>query len=316
MQFPVARRQAGQSARRRRPAKGIHALPKEMPPASARYCLPAELLQETGVVQLDEPCDTDREGLAECLRAGKYNRPFVIDDGRVRRLYFGLAYVQSEMSIGQPYELNFAYTRKMMGFLLFVPRPKHVVIVGLGGGSLTRFCHRQLPRTRITTVEIDPAVIAFGDLFALPAFDARHALIRADAVDYFAATDERPDVVLLDGCDQQGLAPAFCNPGFFCNVRDRLRARGVLVVNLVGPAVALRATLAIIAGVFAGGLIVQKVGEGGTKVAYAFKDGTLAPDWDAMERGARVLKLRHALDFPELARKLRRSGFSPAASGV
>jgi len=264
------------------------------------------------MVLLDEPPHADMSAVVEQLRSGAYGKPFVIDDGRVRRLYFGLAYVQSEMSIGQPIELNFAYTRKMMGFLLFVPRPRHVVIVGLGGGSLTRFCHRQLPRARITTVEIDPAVIAFGDLFMLPAADARHDLVQADAVDYFRGTGDRLDVVLLDGCDSQGMAPAFCNAAFLGSVRERLKARGVLVINLVGSTAAMRAMLDIAVQVFAGRLIVQNVGEGGTKVVYAFRDAAFVPDWDHLQRQARALERRHGLDFPALVRKLRRSGFAAA----
>ena len=287
---------------------------KPHPPDGPERCrLPAELLQESGIVALNEPQWSDMDALLARLREGAYDKPFVIDDGQVRRLYFGLAYVQSEMSIAQPHALNFAYTRAMMGFLLFVPRPRHVVIVGLGGGSLTRFCHRQLPGARITTVEIDPEVIAFADLFELPAPGERHELVQADAVDYFAGGGERPDVVLLDGCDSRGMAPALGDTGFLACVRERLRARGVLVINLVGAPEAVRATVAGASAVFAGRLIVQKVGEGGTEVAFAFKDPAFVPPWEDMPRAARLLQRQHALDFPAQVRRLRRAGLVAAA---
>jgi len=282
-------------------------------PPAARCRFAAERLHETGIVQLNEPAGSDIDALAARLLANDYTRPFVIDDGQVRRLHLGLAYVQSEMNIARPDELTFAYTRKMMGFLLFLPRPKHVLIVGLGGGSLTRFCHRSLPRSRITTVEIDPDVIAFGDLFALPPEDERHRLVHADAVDYLATTADRPDVVLLDGCDGQGLAPALAGAAFLHDVHRRLKPRGMLVVNLVGATAALRSTLAIVDEVFGGRIIVQAVAEGGTRVAYAFKDAGFVPDWDAVQDGARELGRRHGLDLPELARMLRRSGWGIAA---
>jgi spermidine synthase len=285
--------------------------PESDPAALPRLQLPAEPLQETGVVQLNEPADADRGALLARLRDNAYDKPFVIDDGQVRRLYLGLAFVQSEMRIDRPHELTFAYTRAMMGFLLFVPRPRHVLIVGLGGGSLTRYCHRALPRARITTVEVDPEVIAFGDLFELPAQDARHALIEADAVDYFATTADRPDVVLLDGCDRRGLAPALCNGAFLRDVCARLRPGGLLVINLVGDATALRAALDVVDEVFAGHLIVQPVAEGGTRIAYAFNDSAYVPDWDALQRRARELERRHPLELPALARRLQRSGMGP-----
>ncbi len=279
-----------------------------------RCRLPAELLQESGIVALNEPTWSDIDGLLARLRDGAYDKPFVIDDGQVRRLYFGLAYVQSEMSIAQPHALNFAYTRTMMGFLLFVPRPRRVVIVGLGGGSLTRFCHRQLPRARISTVEIDPEVIAFADLFALPPPGARHELVQADAVDYFARVGDRPDVVLLDGCDNRGMAPALCDAGFLACVRERLRARGVLVINLVGSSEAVRAMVAIASAVFGGRVIVQKVDGGGTEVAFAFKDAAFVPAWDELQHAARALQGRHGLDFPAQMRRLRRAGFVGAGT--
>ena len=275
--------------------------------AARRCCIPAELLCEEGIVQLNEPPDADATSLIARLLDGAYGKPFVIDDGVVRRLYFDLTYVQSEMTIDRPYTLNFAYTRKMMGFLLFLPRPKHVVIVGLGGGSLTKFCHRHLPSARITTVEIDPEVIAFGDLFDLPSQDERYALVQANAADYFATTKDRADVVLLDGCDKRGIAPELCNAIFYRNVRACLKEGGLLVMNLVGSAETCGASLKVVRDVFAGDLIVQKVVDGGTKIAFAFNDPDYIPDWPDIQRQTRRLAVRHELDLAELAHKMRRS---------
>src|SRR3546814_19923539 len=77
------------------------------------------------------------------------------------------------MTIGDPLELNFRYTRKMMSFLLFHPQPEHIVVVGLGGGSMTRYCAARLPGSRVTTIEIDEDVISLSDLFTAPTWDSR-----------------------------------------------------------------------------------------------------------------------------------------------
>jgi spermidine synthase len=55
----------------------------------------------------------------------------------------------------------------MMGFLLFRHEPREILMFGLGGGSLAKYCHRHLPAARIR-VEIDSDVIAFRDQFAVP----------------------------------------------------------------------------------------------------------------------------------------------------
>src|SRR5256885_16192 len=227
------------------------------------FNMPASVLSERGVILLREPPGADTDQLTVTLCAGDYRKPFVIDDGVVRRLHFNLAYVQSEMEIKNPYALNIGYTRKMMAFLLFLPRPKHVLIVGLGGGSLTKFCYRQLQRARITTVEIDEDVIAFGELFDVPAPDERMSIIHTDATDYVANTAVHADVILLDGFDKLGIVPTFCDAGFYQNLRARLRPGGMLVMNVAGTEEMRRAHLALIADTFMDNLIVQEVGTDG-----------------------------------------------------
>ncbi|MCL5059291.1 MAG: hypothetical protein M1449_01410, partial [Candidatus Thermoplasmatota archaeon] len=45
-----------------------------------------------------------------------------------------LDFIQSSMRIDDPFALDIAYTRKMMAFLLFVPKPDHVLMVGQSVG--------------------------------------------------------------------------------------------------------------------------------------------------------------------------------------
>ncbi|GAC1633946.1 MAG: fused MFS/spermidine synthase [Nevskia sp.] len=244
------------------------------------------------------------------------HRPSVIDDGDSRRLYFGPEYVQSEMSLEDPWFLSLRYTQKMMAFLLFVPKPRHIVIVGLGGGSLTKFCHRQLPRTRITTIEIDPRVIALAGRFQVPEPDARMQIVQADACDWFAETDERMDVVLLDGYDERGISGGFGNARFYRDLRACLRPGGVLVANILVTAAAFRRYRQVIAGVFEAGLLDQRVMPDGNHVLTAFTSFPTDPDWTAIGREAKKLALRHRLDFPAFTRALRRAHERGAAEPV
>ncbi|GAA5175205.1 fused MFS/spermidine synthase [Niveibacterium umoris] len=268
---------------------------------------PANFLQERGVVRVLEAADTDLHHLIRLLRDGEYPRPFVIDDGKLRRLHFTLALVQSEMEIAEPFALHAAYTRKMMAFLLFQPRPKHLVIIGMGGGSLTKFCHRHLLRSRITTVEISADVIALREQFAVPPDDARLAVLCADAVEYFASTEDRADVVLLDGYDENGIVPAFCDERFYLNIRARLKPAGMLVCNLAVKGEDSAAHIDLLREVFHERLIVQEVAGDGNRIAFAFNDEGYPPDWAAVEREARVLSQKLGLDFGGFTQKLAKS---------
>jgi spermidine synthase len=224
----------------------------------------------------------------------------------VRRLHFDLRYVQSLMNLDEPDALALAYTQKMAAFLLFQPRPRRIVIVGLGGGSLTKFCYQQLPDVRITTVEIDADVIALASLFRLPAEDARLRIVHGDAADHFAASSDLSDVVLIDGCDDSGTALPFCKPRFYRRLVDRLRPQGLLVINLIGPAERSDAIHEIVDEVFGQRCIGLSV-KGGNRILFAFKDPEMLSDWPAIRRRAEELQSRTGLDFPGFARQLQRN---------
>jgi spermidine synthase len=136
------------------------------------------------------------------------------------------------MDIRQPDALNLEYTRTMMGFLLFVPEPTSLAMVGLGGGSLAKFCHRHLPKTRIKVIEINPHVIALRDEFHVPANGARFRVVLGDGAE-FVRTPPRPfDVLLVDGYDHMGLPAALSSQHFYDDCHALLGPDGMLVVNL------------------------------------------------------------------------------------
>ncbi|MES2263210.1 MAG: fused MFS/spermidine synthase [Pseudomonadota bacterium] len=158
--------------------------------------------------------------------------PVVHTRGGLRSLEFKPGMVQSEMSLADPHRLTLAYARAMMCFVLFQPRPAHIVMVGLGGGSLAKFCHRYLPHSRITVLELRADVIALREQFAIPPDDARFRIIEADAAHYMRQLRDSVDVLLLDGFDESGLPPALGSARFYADCRRALRNDGVLVANI------------------------------------------------------------------------------------
>lgn len=175
------------------------------------------------------PLQAARPGDFQSLQ---YTQPFVRDNGQAKSLHFTLGELQSRMLKGQPWQLALDYTRTMMGFLLFNPAPGHIGMVGLGGGSLAKFCYRQLPASRMTVLEINPHVIALRQQFEVPDDDARFAVIAADGALYLRTEAPAFDVLLIDGFDHAGQPPALCTQRFYDDCFAALRGNGVLVVNL------------------------------------------------------------------------------------
>lgn len=149
-----------------------------------------------------------------------------------RTLEFMPGNVQSEMLLARPSALVLAYSRAIMCFVLFVPRPRHIVMVGLGGGSLAKFCHRHFPATRITVIELRADVIALREQFCVPPDDARFRVVHADAAEFIASACDSADVLVIDGFDETGLPPALGSARFYADCRRTLRDGGVLIANI------------------------------------------------------------------------------------
>ncbi|MCC6072955.1 fused MFS/spermidine synthase [Massilia sp. GCM10020059] len=158
--------------------------------------------------------------------------PIVATRGGRRTLEFAPGEVQSEMLLSDPDALVLAYCRAIMCFALFVPRPRHIVMVGLGGGSLAKFCYRHFPQARITVVEVRADVIALRSQFHVPPDDWRFEVVHADAASYLACMPASADVLVVDGFDAQGLPPELGSARFYADCRRALRDGGVMVANI------------------------------------------------------------------------------------
>jgi spermidine synthase len=161
----------------------------------------------------------------------KFDAPFVIQHADSRSLHFTLGETQSSMRLDQPDELHLDYTRTMMGFLLLQPQPRNITMIGLGGGSLVKFCRRYLPSAPMTVVENNPGVIALRKDFGIPDDGAGLRVIADDGAIHVAAA-AAVDVLLVDGFDSTGQPPQLCSQQFYDDCFSALTAGGVLVVNL------------------------------------------------------------------------------------
>ena len=69
------------------------------------YALPSPFETETGTVLMHEPALAKAGELRARLIDESYPKPFVIDDGKSRFLYFNVRLMQSEMSLKAPNDL-------------------------------------------------------------------------------------------------------------------------------------------------------------------------------------------------------------------
>lgn len=170
--------------------------------------------------------------MPETSNPAHHVRPFVHESLTTKALHFSISEIQSRMDVRDPYALDLEYTRAMMGFLLFVPQPREITMIGLGGGSLAKFCHRYLPRSSIHVVEINPHVIDLRAEFHVPPDSERFRVVRGDGAEFVRWRSTRPDVLMVDGFDSNGLPARLCSQRFYDDCHAMLQPDGMLVANL------------------------------------------------------------------------------------
>ena len=147
-------------------------------------------------------------------------------------MYFSGDHLHSQMSRQQPGHLAIDYTRTMMGFLLFNSQPIHIAMIGLGGGSMLKFCYHHLPQTQLTVIEINPHVIALKEEFEVPDDPARITLICGDGAEFVRDASTEQDVLLVDGFDGKGQALSLCSQAFYNDCYQSLAHKGLMVANM------------------------------------------------------------------------------------
>ncbi len=225
----------------------------------------------------------------------------------VRYLHFGSELVQGAMRVARPWSLELEYTREMMLPLLLAPRrgwPRRVLQVGLGAASFTRFLHRHCPGTRLTVIEIDPAVVAAArQFFRLPEPSPRLAIEVGDAHGWLAATKRRFDLILVDGFDAEGNAGMLETVPFYLNCRSRLNPDGMLAANLLTRRRSVGPVLRRLREAFEGRVVALPPCGAGNTVVLASADRDLALDPAALRERAARLARETGLDLaPTLAR--------------
>lgn len=240
---------------------------------------------------------------ASPMEPGDLAAPLVFELGNIRSLLANWAFVQSAMSIEDPDMLILDYTRRMMGFLLFHSSPGTIEIIGLGGGSLAKYCHRYLPDTSIVAVEIDPEVIAVREQFFMPPESDRFEIVCNDGAEFVRQDTRGCDVLLVDGFDKDGQPAQLCSSSFYRDCHSRLKPGGILVVNLCDDYWKHGSILARIREHFEYTIdLPMKIGM--NRIIFAFRDGRLPLDQAALLQAARNLDRAHPLSFSILANEV------------
>jgi len=178
------------------------------------------------------------------------------EEGPVRHLHLGSEWIQGSMLLDAPYVLVHEYIERMMAWLLLMDPStapeRQALQLGLGAGSLTKFCHKEI-RMQTTAIELNPQVLhACRGWFKLPADNARMQVVLADAAQEIQKLRwlGAVDALQVDLYDEEAAAPVLDTPSFYADCRNTLTHDGCMTVNLFGRSSSFDRSVDKIASVF------------------------------------------------------------------
>lgn len=224
------------------------------------------------------------------------------EEGPIRHLHLGSPWIQGSMWLDAPHALVHEYIQRMMAWLLLVEptsvAKRQAVQLGLGAGSLTKFCAKTLRMKKTTAIELNPQVLhACRGWFKLPADSARLQVVLADAAQEIRQPHwwDTVDALQVDLYDQEAAAPVLDSPEFYADCRRMLTADGCMTVNLFGRASSFDRSVEAIAQAF------------GREAIWAFK---------ATREGNTVVLAQRTPSRPKRAQLLERAQVIAAQWGL
>ncbi len=155
----------------------------------------------------------------------------VLDDGNKRYLAFGEGDEQSCQLKSAPFQLQHDYTQAMLLVLLFT-KPRSMILLGVGGGTIVSALHQFLPNMTMHLVELRPKVLDVAyKYFQLPR-DKRVSVSLEDASEFLESSEvAKADLLFSDLFGSEGLDLQQTQSWFIERCAQLLNDDGWLVLN-------------------------------------------------------------------------------------
>jgi spermidine synthase len=259
----------------------------------------------TPAASLAEPVADDAARASMLARADgriahietEYNDIFITKRGAQLTMSFqlkGWDYTESVVNLADPDELPIRYTQVMTLATIYPAELKSILMLGLGGGSVSTYLGRHLPEAAITTVELDPGVISAAKNYFGILETPRMRYRDGDARVFLKRHVETYDLILVDAY-RGGYVPFhLLTKEFYTLAKQRLAPGGAVAFNVHDGTKLYASTVKTLTDVFPG-LDLYSTGMG--EVA-AVATATQAPTRETLTARAAALQERHGFRYP------------------
>jgi len=174
-------------------------------------------------------------GLLESVES-QYNNIKVYKSGSYVTMKFSRAnseFSESTINTSNSMELPLSYNRTIMAALAYSPDSKKILMVGLGGGAITRYINTFMPSVDITNVELDRDVIKLANKYFGIKEGANFRIIESDGRIYLKQNmNTKYDIIILDAFRGGYIPFHLLTKEYFSLIKEHLNTNGCVVLNL------------------------------------------------------------------------------------
>src|SRR5712671_3712719 len=223
----------------------------------------------------------------------------------------GWNYTESVSNLRDPDDLVLRYAQVMTIATIFPAEPKKILMLGLGGGSLSTYLGRFIPDVAIDVVEIDRRVIDVAKTYFGIRETERVRYFDADGRVFLNRNRQLYDLILLDAY-RGGFVPFhLLTKEFYALLKERLTPGGAIASNVHDGTKLYHSTVKTLGEVFPT-LELYPTGSG---EVIAIASMGPAPDQEALASRAAALQERYKFRHP-LTDTLKRRMENPRAQAA
>jgi spermidine synthase len=165
----------------------------------------------------------------------KYNDIIVEKRRHELKMWFRLRgddSLQSIANLRDPDDLPLRLARAITTSVIYPAERRRILMIGLGGGSVSTYLARAMPELAIDAVEIDPGVVEVAKKYFGLRETPRIRLVAADGRRFLQDSTQPYDIILHDAYHGDGVPSQLLTREFYELMRERLTPGGAAVYNL------------------------------------------------------------------------------------
>ena len=165
----------------------------------------------------------------------EYNDIFISKRGGELTMSFqlkGWNYTESVTNLKDPDDLPVKYTQAMTIATVYAEAPRNILMLGLGGGSISTYLGRFMQDVRIDAVELDPGVITAAKKYFGIVESPRVRYLEGDGRVFLNRHKDRYDLILVDAYHGGYVPFHLLTKEFYALLKERVAPGGAVAFNV------------------------------------------------------------------------------------